>query len=740
MKVYLVLLFLLLYLSNFAASATKAPGENNFKLVYVFGAGLQKDTATINRFNKLAETFFKSNPDSTIYFGQKSIDLSRKVNYPIGLADALIQVGRANYFRGHYDTASKDLDEAILIFKSLNNKTGLGKSYVYYGQLFTLKDDFKTAVSYLKLALEIDEQQKNNLDIADCYNHFGLAYFSVGKLSTALDFYYKALFICIKEHDNTQTANIYNNIGDVLHNLEEYPKALEYYKKALKEGLDNNDLEQTGTAYENIGELRLGQKNFDEALEYLLKAITIANKMDDKEGISYANIQLGLCYAYKNQFKTAKKCLEKSLAESRENKIFYDEAFATTSYGIVLNLQKDYKNALKYALKGKEMAMRIENSLLLKHAVVELYKSYAGLGQFETAFKYSNQYNELQDSLKHNAGIEKQTTYDLILNFNEKLQQIDLHQHEKDLAYQQKIKQQKADLLFTTIIAVIAIIALFYYVQKKRQQKTIVMLGTKNVEILMQRNALTEQASKLNDSNELKDLLIGILAHDFRAPLRTLNGLFYLLADDMITHDEMLAMIPGVLKQLKYTSDFLDTLLFWVNSQVENAGNVSRSFYLKEVVAHEIESYSEQAVSKGVHLFDTVPDDLAVFADADYIKITIRNLVGNALKFSSQDDSIEVTALVKNDEEKGEKFCLVEIIDTGIGMPEEKIKKLFNEKVSSSTGTNNEIGTGMAMLFCRDLIEKCKGKIWVTSIEGKGTQFNFTLPIGSVERTDFQMA
>jgi len=567
-----------------------------------------------------------------------------------------------------------------------------------------------------------------------------LTYFNQGKLSLALDAYYQSLFIYLKEHDKTQIASLYNNIGDVLQNLEEYPKALEYYKKALKEALATKDLHQIGNAYENIGEIKLAQKNFDDAARYLSQAIRIANKMDNKDGISYIYTDLGLCYAYENKFGLAKTYLDISLGAANQNKILYDQAYATISYATVLNLEKDYKNAEIYALRGKELAAKTGNIWFLTNVVRELYKSYAAQQKFETAFKYSNQYNELKDSLKNSQGIQKLTSYNLILNFNEKQQQLEMHQHERYISYLQKLHQQKINLVFICIIVVMGMIAAFYYIQRNRQQKTILTLGEKNTEILQQKNALDEQANKLNKSNELKDSLIGILAHDLRAPLSTLNGLFYLLVDDMISHEEMLAMVPPVVKQLQYTSDFLDTLLFWINSQVENAGNAARDFNLGEMVATEIASHSEQAIAKGIHLVETVPEDLNVFADPDYIKIVIRNLIGNALKFCGKDDTIEVTAVAQNNEEKGENWCLIRIKDTGIGMSEEKAKKLFIEKVNSSKGTNNEKGSGMAMLFCRDLIEKCKGKIWVTSIEGEGTQFNFTLPMLAVVAPDEQLA
>jgi len=233
----------------------------------------------------------------------------------------------------------------------------------------------------------------------------------------------------------------------------------------------------------------------------------------------------------------------------------------------------------------------------------------------------------------------------------------------------------------------------------------------------------------------LKDRLISVLAHDLRAPLSTLRGLFSLLQDDTISHEQMLDMIPNVLKKLEYTSDFLDTLLFWINSQMENFENSAKSFYIKDIVAYETENYYEQAALKGINLVDNVPGDVIASADPNSIRIVIRNLITNAIKFSGQNDTVEINVWKKDGQNH-----IISVKDTGTGMSDEQLNKLFKSKVNSKAGTHNESGTGMGMLFCKDLVEKCSGKIWVTSKQGHGTEFSFTVPVGVISKTRLEVA
>jgi two-component system sensor histidine kinase/response regulator len=209
--------------------------------------------------------------------------------------------------------------------------------------------------------------------------------------------------------------------------------------------------------------------------------------------------------------------------------------------------------------------------------------------------------------------------------------------------------------------------------------------------------------------------------------LSTLRGLFGLLEDDTISHDQFLTMIPQALKKLEYTSDFLDTLLFWINAQMENFDSSAKSFPIKDVVSYEVSNYSEQAAEKGIKLTDNVSENITVAADPNSIRIVTRNLITNAIKFSRKDDTITVSAHQRDD-----SYILISVKDSGVGMTEKQLNKLFKSKVDSGTGTNNESGTGMGLLFCKDLIEKCNGKIWVESVQGFGTEFFFTLPTGSV--------
>ena len=681
------------------------------------------DTAQINKLNRLADAKFALNPDTTLFYAKQSLELSKKTNYPSGLANGLLQSGKAYYFKGKSEEATAAFDKAIALFKKLNDKKGLAECYIHYGRMYTLLAQYDKSLSCLNMALAISKSSGDEKELTDSYKNIGIVYFSQGQLSKALDYYYNALFIAVKNNYTVLTAELYNNIGVILQTMEVYPNALDYYKKALKIFEGTNNLHAIGTLNENIGEVMLAQADYDHAIVYLNKANTVAKKQHDKDGLSSVYTDLGLCYAHKKQFEKAIRYIDTSLWIAVKYKIVYNQGYAMSGYATVYNMQKKYAQAYPFALKAQNLAVKLGNLSVRADAALELNKTLAGLGKIDEAYRYLNQYIDLKNSLKNNESIQKLTSYNYELSFSVKQRLAQQQQQEKDLLYQQNIRMSRmTDLIFVILFIAMIVIASIYYLQKRKQMRINKLLKYKNTLVYEQKSDLDEQAHKLNELNTLKDRLISILAHDLRAPLSTLKGLFDLLQDESISHEQMLEMVPSVIKRLDYTSDFLDTLLFWINSQMDNFNRAVKDFSIREVISKESENLTEQAAHKKIHFLVNVEDDLTGSADPDSVRIVIRNLITNAIKFCKEGDTIEISASISDEN------VLVRVRDTGLGMTPAQVKKIFKGKMESRSGTQNESGTGMGLLFCKDLIEKCNGTIWVNSKQGLGSVFSFTIP------------
>ena len=175
-----------------------------------------------------------------------------------------------------------------------------------------------------------------------------------------------------------------------------------------------------------------------------------------------------------------------------------------------------------------------------------------------------------------------------------------------------------------------------------------------------------------------------------------------------------------------HTSELLENLLHWAKSQLQGETIHPVHFDLKTMVDHKMNLLEKKALEKGIHIQNKMQENTCILADQHMIELVLRNLLANAIKFCKKDDSITITA------EADDKLTTVCVCDTGVGIPEKNLKKLFASETFTTQGTESEKGTGLGLLLCKDFVEKNNGNIWVESTLDKGSQFYFTVPNASL--------
>jgi len=244
-------------------------------------------------------------------------------------------------------------------------------------------------------------------------------------------------------------------------------------------------------------------------------------------------------------------------------------------------------------------------------------------------------------------------------------------------------------------------------------------------------DALKHKNKELNQLNQLKNKLFSIVSHDFRSPLKTLKGTLQLAAKGAITAEELKPQSKALLEKVERTSAFLDNLLNWAKSQMTGAKVKPETLALKSLAEEVLQLMGTQAEKKTISLVNHVPDNLYAFADREMIKLVLRNLISNGLKFTGEKGSVTISA------EQHKKEVIISVADTGVGIDDARMGKLFKLDNYSTVGTANELGVGLGLLLCQDFVSKNKGRIWVESEESKGSTFSFTLPIS---QPDTQLA
>jgi len=244
-------------------------------------------------------------------------------------------------------------------------------------------------------------------------------------------------------------------------------------------------------------------------------------------------------------------------------------------------------------------------------------------------------------------------------------------------------------------------------------------------ELVVLNSKLEESEEELQILNASKDKFFSIIAHDLKSPFTVMLGFTEMLEMEFedLSQEELKEAIVSLNRTAQNVYELLEGLLDWSRIQTGRMEFSPRRFELKDVSRSVKSLLDGNARGKQIIINDSVEEDIFVFADKNMVNAIIRNLTANAIKFTKPGGAVSIHTTKKKD------YVHVIISDTGIGISEEDLAKLFRIDIHYTTyGTNNEKGTGLGLILCKELIEKNNGKIWVESILGKGSKFVFTLP------------
>jgi len=251
----------------------------------------------------------------------------------------------------------------------------------------------------------------------------------------------------------------------------------------------------------------------------------------------------------------------------------------------------------------------------------------------------------------------------------------------------------------------------------------ILVLAYKNDKF--QNNIIDLNKKVMKDSVE-KDKFFSIIGHDLMNPLTALHGYSELLTVSAKNgdRDECVENSQIVHQLTKRILNLLQNLLVWSRMQKGKMKYTPKLTQIEELVSNTMMIVAPIAQNKEIHLDWDVNDSITVSIDSNMIGSVLQNLVTNAIKFTERGGNVNVSAILESDN------LNFTVSDTGIGMNDDQINKLFRlDKSSSSRGTDDESGTGLGLIICKEFIEAHRGKIWVESVLGKGSNFCFTIPV-----------
>lgn len=228
---------------------------------------------------------------------------------------------------------------------------------------------------------------------------------------------------------------------------------------------------------------------------------------------------------------------------------------------------------------------------------------------------------------------------------------------------------------------------------------------------------------KLKESIFTRDKLFSIISHDLRGPVGNMPPLLDLIINKTIDdEDAKMELLVSMRKAAYNIKDLLENLLKWASLQTGSISLSPVDFNVLDAASWEIELYSSLAAEKRISVENKIPADITANADVESFRLILRNLIGNAIKYSYPGGIISVDAVASDD------IIRISVEDNGVGMSGETVAKILKtDSFVSTYGTGNEKGTGLGLNLCKEFVQKNGGELFIDSVPERGTKITFTL-------------
>ncbi len=754
---YMKKIIILCFLSYVLISNINAQNKKNLDSLMRIYKTAKHDTTKILALKDIASEYRNSKPDTCIALVEKSLQISEKINFEKGKAWAWNIMGIVYVDKGKYPDALSYYQKALPIFEKVQDKKGIASTLNNIGSIYYKQGNYPSALEYYQKSMKIQEVMGNKRGIASNLSNIGNIYTNQGDYLSALEYYQKSLKIREAIGDKRGTTVTLNNIGVVYETQGNYLLSLEYHQKSLKIKETIGDKQGIAASLNNIGNIYNNQKNYPLALEYQQKSLKIQEEIDDKLGMTYSFSGIGVIYQKQKDYDKSIEYSQKSLQVAKQIKALLEIKEVSKILFETYKLKGDYVKALEYlelykntndslfnAEKSKVIANlestakleRKEKEIMLLNKNQEILEKDNGLQKSEKerernerlAIEKQKEANEFialaqqekdkrkQDSLYHIAQ-QKQLEADKFWA-ESKAQKIQIQQAKQ-------AKEAQKHILYVVLAGLVVALILAYLAYRSRQAEKYAKetMAEQKQEIQQMNEELTIQTEHLEEANNTKNKLFSILGHDLRSPIGSLESILNLMNIGLVTQEEFEVFVPRLHRNVKNMQSTLENLLQWSITQMEGINANPVSISVQEMAEEQVQLFGEVGKAKNIQIVAEIPESTIVWADVNHLRLVLRNLVNNALKFTRENGKIKIVA------QSTLKTVTISVEDNGVGMSNQQLGKIFQKNQSFTTyGTGGEKGTGLGLQLCQEIVKENKGEIWATSEKDKGSIFSFRLP------------
>lgn len=578
--------------------------------------------------------------------------------------------------------------------------TNLVQLQLKQGELFERIGKYKQSARVYYDVISKANSINRSFETGKAYAALSNLNFRMGNNHQSLNHSIKAANIFQNSDNNKEFINATMLTGFVYIGMGQYLEARRIYNETLKKSYEIEDSTLIAENLNHLGVIEFYENNYSEALNYYSKSLEInLAKLNHRQmAINYANI--GEVYLVMENYSGCIEKLDEALEIENKHSFSSLRIFILQILGLAWSKLDDKQKALNYYKQSLNLIDETGEDRERPYIYRILSEYYEKNGDNSKALLYHKLIDKVKDSLNIQAAnfvIEESRIKFEIAKKEEELAKI----KEKRNLQEKEIESNKEVIKLQTII--IILILLFLFVS------------------MFLAFYLFRNQKKLKIANKTKDILFSVIGHDLRNSVGSINNVIEIIQDPEI--DKREEFIRKLKRPVGSAYVLLENLLAWSRSIGKNTNYHPKEIFVSESVKKAIEIVENKADDKNIQIITKIPDSTEVYADPFQLDTILRNLLSNAIKFSFEGGIIEIYT------EELNKRIRISIKDRGIGISKETIENLLHSTEMYTTfGTNNEKGTGLGLILCKDFIKKNKGILSIYSDGINGSVFSFTLP------------
>lgn len=593
--------------------------------------------------------------------------------------------------------------------------------------------DLPRARRYAEQGIVLARKIKYLSGEARCHNDLGTCLTLAGSADEALGEHLAALRIFRKLGMEKSMGYAYNGMANCHTLHHHFDTAETLYNKALRLAEQRRDTADQALFLSNLADLTWQQGRVNRANQYIRRSLDLYTALNILSGQANSLFTLGKVQARQQQPDSAQTNLLEALMLYRVLGDEYGLSGTYTTLSAVLLTQQHPRSALEAAQLGMRYARQVGSPERLQNAFQQLASNYSALGDYRQAYSMQQQFQALRDSLVTDVNTRAMAALQSRHDTHAQQNRIRL------LTQREKVTQLRADrdedrvrLLGVIVggLLLFVVVGSVLYGQLLRSRRDLAaqheLVADKNV-------ALERAAHELRQLADSKDRLYAIIAHDLRGPVMAFTGVTELISFYQRTNDqEGLRHLPELVREsAQNLNSLLDNLLNWAVSQTGEISCQPERLLARELLSECYELFQTTAHSNQVKLQYEVPPHLSLYADHNMVRTILRNLVGNALKFTPTGGTVRLQASL--DTTDPTQVC-ISVTDTGPGMPVNQLKQVLHPRQPQLRATDSgrpTQGTGLGLQLCRTFAEYHGGTLGMSTGPEGGAMVWVTLPSAS---------